>query len=25
LPVLAGIAAIYIWWYRRRAAQGRQG
>jgi len=25
LPVLAGIAAVYIWWYRRRAAQGRQG
>ena len=25
LPVLAGIAAIYIWWYRRRATQGRQG
>src|SRR2546422_6862205 len=25
LPVLAGIAAIYIWWYRRRAAQGREG
>ncbi len=25
LPVLAGIAAIYIWWYRRRTAQGRQG
>ena len=25
LPVLAGIATIYIWWYRRRAAQGRQG
>ncbi len=25
LPVLAGIAAVYIWWYRRRAAHGRQG
>src|SRR5213079_3626958 len=25
LPVLAGIAVVYIWWYRRRAAQGRQG
>jgi len=25
LPVLAAIAAVYIWWYRRRAAQGRQG
>jgi len=25
LPVLAGIAAVYIWWHRRRAAQGRQG
>src|SRR5881392_1678349 len=25
LPVLAGIAAVYVWWYRRRAAQGRQG
>jgi len=25
LPVLAGIAAVYIWWYRRRVAQGRQG
>jgi len=25
LPVLAGIAVIYIWWHRRRAAQGRQG
>src|SRR2546426_9871746 len=23
LPVLAGIAAIYIWGYRRRGAQGR--
>jgi len=25
LPVLAGIAAVYVWWYRRRAAQDRQG
>ncbi len=25
LPGLAAIAAVYIWWYRRRAAQGRQG
>jgi len=25
LPVLAGIAVVYIWWYRRRAAQGRHG
>src|SRR5437660_3167535 len=25
LPVLAGISAVYIWWYRRRAAQRRQG
>src|SRR2546425_13081291 len=24
LPVLAGIAAVYIWWYRRRAAAGPQ-
>jgi len=25
LPVLAGIAAVYVLWYRRRAAQGRRG
>jgi len=25
LPVLAAIAVVYIRWYRRRAAQGRQG
>src|SRR2546422_4526257 len=25
LPVLAGIAAVYIWWDRRRGAQRRQG
>jgi membrane protein DedA with SNARE-associated domain len=25
LPFLALIAAAYVWWHRRRAAQGRQG
>ena len=25
LPILAAIVVLYIWWYRRRAAQGRQG
>jgi membrane protein DedA with SNARE-associated domain len=25
LPLLALIAAVYVWWYRRRTAQGRQG
>jgi membrane protein DedA with SNARE-associated domain len=25
LPLLGLIAAVYVWWYRRRTAQGRQG
>src|SRR5256884_325531 len=25
LPVLAGVAVVYIWWYRRRGAPGRGG
>ena len=24
LPVLAAIAAVYVWWYRRRVAQHGQ-